>query len=226
MATNGVTNNSVANSLFGAQQSAASTTKVASEDIQTRFMTLLMAQLKNQDPLNPTDANQMTAQLSQISTASGIEKLNATMEALLASYTGAQNMQAAAIIGKTILTAGNGMVLGENGGLGGVDLEADAERVTVTIKDAKGHTVQTMELGSMPAGFNSFVWDGMNAQGEALAPGNYRFSVSASAGGKDIKANTLESGTVNAVTMAKDGVLLELPNNKSVAYSDIVQILG
>jgi flagellar basal-body rod modification protein FlgD len=198
-------------SLFGAQRTSATETKSASEDMQTRFLSLLMTQLKNQDPLNPTDANQMTAQLSQISTVSGIEKLNASMDKLLASYAGTQNMQAAAMIGKTVLVAGNGLALGENGAVGGVNLESAAQRVSVAIKDASGKVVLTQEL---------------NDAGEALAPGNYSFSVTASNGDNAVKVAALEAGMVNALTMTKDGVLLQLPNQKSVAYSDILQILN
>ena len=213
-------------SLFGAQRTSATETKSASEDMQTRFLSLLMTQLKNQDPLNPTDANQMTAQLSQISTVSGIEKLNASMDKLLASYAGTQNMQAAAMIGKTVLVAGNGLALGENGTVGGVNLESAAQRVSVAIKDASGKVVLTQELGAQAAGITNFVWDGKNDAGEALAPGNYSFSVTASNGDNAVKVAALEAGMVNALTMTKDGVLLQLPNQKSVAYSDILQILN
>ncbi|MDX9944360.1 MAG: flagellar hook capping FlgD N-terminal domain-containing protein, partial [Azonexus sp.] len=93
--------------LFDAVNASKTQKTDASDDMQNKFLNLLITQLKNQDPLNPTDANQMTAQLSQISTVSGIEKLNATMDKLLNSYTSAQNMQAAAMIGKTVFIAGN-----------------------------------------------------------------------------------------------------------------------
>ena len=226
MATSSVTNNNVLNGLLGTQQNTSSATKTASEDMESRFLSLFMAQLKNQDPLNPTDANQMTAQLSQISTVSGIEKLNTSMEKLLASYTGSQNMQAAAMIGKTVLVAGNSMTLGDYGAAAGVNLDAAADRVVVTITNAAGKVVDTQELGSMSAGVGSFVWDGKNAAGEAMPAGSYKFSISASAGGQQIRAAALEYGTVNALTMANGGTLLQLSNSKSVTYGDIVQIQG
>jgi len=227
MATNGVnsTTNSP-NSLFGAERTSTPTGKTASEDMQARFLTLLMTQLKNQDPLNPTDANQMTAQLSQISTVSGIEKLNASMEKLLASYAGTQNMQAAAMIGKTVLIAGNSMSLGDKGAVGGVNLEGAADKVTITIKNADGKVVQTQDLGALPAGINSFIWDGKDSAGSAMPLGSYTFTVAASNGDQIVKGTALQAGMVNALTMAKEGVQLELSGNKSVSYSDIVQILG
>ena len=212
--------------LFDAVNANRTQKTTASDDMQNKFLNLLITQLKNQDPLNPTDANQMTAQLSQISTVSGIEKLNASMEKLLASYAGTQNMQAAAMIGKTVLIAGNSMSLGDKGAVGGVNLEGAADKVTITIRNADGKVVQTQDLGALPAGINSFIWDGKDSAGSAMPLGSYTFTVVASNGDKSIKGTALQAGMVNALTMAKEGVQLELSGNKSVSYSDIVQILG
>ena len=228
MATSNVTEaGSSYAAMIASNGSDTSATKAsAAEDMETRFMTLLMAQLKNQDPLNPTDANQMTAQLSQISTVSGIEKLNATMDKLLESYNGTQNMQAAAMIGKTVLIAGNGLTLGTEGALGGINLDAAAETVTVTIKDASGNLVQTQELGAQGAGIMNFVWDGKSDKGEALPVGDYSFSVKATTAGSVITSSALQAGMVSALTMAKDGVVLQLSGNKSVSYDDVLQIMN
>ena len=224
MATSNIT--SATNAATATTLQDASTKKTAAEDMETRFLTLLMTQLKNQDPLNPTDANQMTAQLSQISTVSGIEKLNASMDKLLASYSSTQNMQAAAMIGKTVLTAGNVLELGAEGAIGGISLDAAAERVTVTIKDASGKVVQTQELGKQAAGVVNFVWDGKSDAETALPTGNYTFAVDAGNGSDSVKTTALAAGMVSALTLTTDGVSLQLANNKSVAYSDILQIMN
>lgn len=227
MATSNVTDASSSSAALFASLSERPTSKnSAAEDMQTRFLTLLTTQLKNQDPMNPSDSNQMTTQLSQISTVSGIEKLNASMDKLLASYSETQNMQAAAIIGKTVLTAGNLLELGAGGAVGGVSLEGPAERVTVTIKDAAGNVVQTAELGSQTAGVMNFMWDGKSDAGATLPAGNYSFSVKAVNADKAVVSTALQSGMVNALTLTKDGVSLQLPNNRSVAYSDILQIMN
>ena len=224
MATNGITNATTV-ATAAAQVSSANGTSSAA-DMESRFLNLLITQLKNQDPLNPTDANQMTAQLSQTSTVSGIEKLNASMDKLLASYAGTQNMEAAAMIGKTVLIAGNGLALGGDGALGGISLEGAAERVTVTIKDAAGNTVQTQELGSQTAGLMNFVWDGKSDSGASLPAGNYSFAVKASNGDITVPSKALEAGMVNALTLSTEGVSMQLQNNKSIAYSDILQIMN
>lgn len=208
------------------KESTTTTTTSAADDMQSRFLTLLTTQLKNQDPLNPTDANQMTAQLSQISTVSGIEKLNTTMEKLLGSYSAAQNMQAAAMIGKTVFIAGNEMELGSKGAIAGFNLESAAENVTVKIRDSDGKLVTTQDIGAMPAGIGSFFWDGTQADGTAAEEGNYTFTFEATQGADKVKGESLQAGTINAVTMLSSGAALVLNGNKSVSYADIRQILN
>lgn len=219
----GVSNSAIYDSINGSSTKATTST---ADDMQNRFLNLLITQLKNQDPLNPTDANQMTAQLSQISTVSGIEKLNASMEKLLGSYSGTQNMQAAAMIGKTVLTAGTGLVLGSDGAVGGINLVEAADNVTISIRDAAGKLVQTQKLGAQPEGTLNFVWDGKSDTGAALPPGQYSFSAEATRGDSKIDVSTLEAGMINAVTFGKDGMSMQLANNKSVVYSQILQILN
>jgi len=227
MAANTVTNTNSSNAALYSSLNGKSTTKTTTADeMQNRFLNLLITQLKNQDPLNPTDANQMTAQLSQISTVSGIEKLNASMEKLLGSYTGTQNMQAAAMIGKTVLTAGNALQLGADGALGGIQLTGAADKATITIKDSAGKVVQTQSLKDLKAGVMNFVWDGKSDTGADLPDGNYTFSVQAVRGDAEVEAVALQAGTVNAVTLAAEGTSLQLANNKTVAYSDILQIMN
>lgn len=224
-----VTNTQSSSSSLIASLGAANRTdaqKASADEMQTRFLNLLVTQLKNQDPLNPMDNNQMTTQLSQISTVSGIEKLNATMEKLLANYSGSQTMQAAAMIGKTVLTAGSGMALTDKGAVAGVTLDGAADKVSITIKNAAGNVVQTQQLGAHPAGTFSFTWDGKSDAGVAQAAGAYTFSVTAVRGGETVKSASLQAGTVNAVTLANDGLSLQLGSNKTVGYGDVKQILN
>ncbi len=232
--TTSVSNSSAANNPISALQkstgsgtSGSDTGKVTTaEDMQTRFLNLLMVQLKNQDPLNPMDNAQMTTQMSQISTVSGIEKLNATMGKLLDSYTGSQNMQAAAMIGKSVLTEGSSLQLGATGAVGGVDLATPSDKVVISIKDASGKVVNTQNLGAQPAGALHFAWDGKDDGGVDLPDGNYSFSVTAKSGNDPVEAKPLAAGTVTAITLAKDGMSLQLGSGKTVGYSDVKQILN
>ncbi|MFN3717218.1 MAG: FlgD immunoglobulin-like domain containing protein, partial [Thiobacillus sp.] len=147
-------------------------------EAENRFLTLLTTQLKNQDPLNPLDNAQLTSQLAQISTVNGIEKLNATLQTLLAGLQDTQAMEAAALVNHAVLVPGTSMRLGEGGGIGGFELIAPADEVVVTIKDGNGLVVRTLNLGAQQAGVVPFVWDGKADDGAQAAPGNYSFSIS------------------------------------------------
>lgn len=203
-----------------------SSTTNSAADLQSNFLNLLVTQLKNQDPLNPMDNSQMTTQLAQISTVSGIEKLNTTMQSLLTAYSDSQNVQAASMIGKTVLTAGSALQLGTSGAVGGVDLAGAVDKLVVTIKDASGNVVNTQNLGAQSAGTLHFTWDGADDSGNALATGTYSFSVAASKAGTAVDATALTAGTVTAVTLASSGMSLQLNDDKSVGYSDVKQILN
>lgn len=210
--------------------------KDGAEEIQNRFLTLLVAQLQNQDPLNPTDNAQLTSQMSQISTVTGLEKLNATLGQMFSMYDQGQTMQAAAMIGKGVLVPGSNIALVEGVGVGGIELEAAAGNVTVTVKDASGKTVHTTNLGEHKGGSFAFVWDGsidgdpvIDEDGNEVAPkaadGLYTFSVDASAGGEKVAASALQAGTVNAVVRGKEGFTLDLGLFGQVPFADVKQIL-
>lgn len=197
----------------------------ATADMEDRFLTLLMTQIKNQDPLNPLDNAQVTSQLAQLNTVNGIEKLNATLTQLLSGYQEAQGMQAAGIIGKNVMVAGNNLPLANSHAYGGGVLEAKAETVTLTVKDASGKVVKTEELGPQEAGSFYFAWDGKNDAGTVQADGNYTFAVAATAGGKSVTVSPMQIGTVSAVVRSKTGFMLDLGGFGEVAFKDVQQIL-
>ena len=228
MAIVGDTTSSAAAATFTAINGTSGSTKTATgsvEDQQNKFLTLLMTQIKNQDPLNPMDNAAVTTQLAQLNTVSGIEKLNATMSQLLDGYNEAQAMQSSSMIGKNVMVAGNNLPLASGQGVGGALLEAAAEKVTVTIKDSTGKVVQTQELGAREAGTFYFGWDGKDASGATLKDGSYTFAVDAAMGGKKIAASAMQVGTVSAVVRSKDGFLLDLGVLGDVAFKDVQQIL-
>ncbi|WP_371324731.1 flagellar hook assembly protein FlgD [Dechloromonas sp. ZY10] len=210
--------------LLAAVNGTTSTQKSAVQEQETKFLTLLMTQMKNQDPLNPMDNAQVTTQLAQLNMASGIEKLNAAFGQLLTGYNDSMSMQSAAMIGKNVLVAGNNLPLSKGQAVAGAKLEADAEAVTITISDAKGKVVQTESLGKQAAGMVTFAWDGKDAQGNQLADGNYTFAVSAKNGEQTVKAAAQQVGTVSAVVRDKTGFLLDLGAYGNVAFKDVQQI--
>lgn len=194
----------------------------ASED---RFLKLLVTQLKNQDPLNPMDNAQMTTQLAQINTVSGIEKLNTTLGTLLESFSSTQAIQSAGMIGKNVLVAGSQLALTQGQAFGGVKLAGPADQVTLNILDSSGKVLQTQNLGEQDAGNFNFVWDGKNDAGEKLPDGAYKFSVTATQDGKKVEAEPLQVGTVSALVRANSGFLLDLGALGTVDFKNVQQIL-
>ena len=195
------------------------------DQIQDRFLTLLVTQLKNQDPLNPMDNAQMTSQLAQINTISGIEKLNSTLSQMLGVYNEGQAMQAAGMVGKYVLTAGNSLPLVSGQAIGGANLAGPADQVTISIYDSAGNLVQSQQLGAAEGGNLNFTWDGKKSDGTAAADGKYTFKVEAVRGSDKVEASTLQLGMVNAVVRSKDGFLLDLGPQGTMDFKDVQQIL-
>jgi len=149
--TNSATN--AGNTLLGAGAPSAAS---AEPSIGDRFLTLLVTQLKNQDPLNPMDNAAMTSQLAQISTVTGISKLNDTVSGLSAALGSNQYVQAAGLVGHSVLVPGNKMPLADGKAAGGFELAQDADKVVVSVSDPTGRVIREIELGAQTAGMQSF----------------------------------------------------------------------
>ena len=201
------------------------------EEETNKFLTLLVTQLKNQDPMNPLDNAQLTSQLAQLSTVTGVNKLNTTLETLKTSYQQAESMQAANIIGHGVLTAGKDINLSKSTALLGVDLATAADKVKVTIyKDGK--EVHSIDLGAQPAGTLPLGWNGATADLDkdgkniVLADGAYTFAVEATRGGTKLTdATALMFGSVASVSTGANGVKLNVPGVGSITMADVKQIL-
>ena len=206
------------------------------EEATDKFMTLLVTQLKNQDPLNPLDNAQITSQLAQLSTVTGVNKLNTTLESLKASYQASEALQAANMIGHGVLVNGDRVQLVDGKAILGVELDSAADKVEVIITDpTTGKDIQTIDLGKNEAGVFPIAWDGVvdpknvGADGKpvTMKNGEYLIRVVATRGGEEIDdVRTLSFDSVASVTTnAKDGVKLNLPSRGVVTMADIKQIL-
>jgi flagellar basal-body rod modification protein FlgD len=218
--TSGTTGATATSATTGSASSAATAAKDASD----RFLTLLVAQLQNQDPLNPLDNAQVTTQLAQISTVSGINQLNDTVAALGASMGISQYLQAANLVGHDVVLGGNDIGLVEGKGHGGVQLSGDADHVTVAISDEAGNVVRTLDLGAQKGGTRFFDWDGKTDSGSAAPEGHYTFAVTATAAGKAVPFDTLMHGTVEGIVSTPGGALLQLDNGTQIAFDAVKQI--
>ena len=200
-----------------------------------KFMTLLVTQLQNQDPLNPMDNAQMTSQLAQLQTVTGVNKLNTTLESLQSSYKSSESMQATGLIGHGVLVEGNGVMLSGGKAILGAELATDADNVKIVISDAKGNEVDTVDMGAQKAGIVPLAWDGVpdpkhldsNGKPVTLADGNYTFKVVATRAGANLTdAKGLSFDSVASVTTnSADGVKLNLSGKGALKLADIKQVL-
>jgi flagellar basal-body rod modification protein FlgD len=219
-------NSTTSADVIAALQKSSTASTAKTDDAQSRFLKLLTEQLKNQDPLNPMDNAQMTSQLAQISTVSGIDKLNTTLTTLLQNSQSSDVLQAAALVGKGVTVAGNELTLSSSKAYGGFELPSAADKVTVTVKDANGIEVRKMELGAYDAGVHNFAWDGLSTSGAQAVDGKYTMSVSATRGDTTLKPVALQLSTVNSVLRSSSGsVSLDVGTGTLVGLSDIRQIL-
>ncbi len=187
--------------------SSAKNTSIASQD---QFLKLLVAQLQAQDPLNPMDNAQMTSQLAQISTVDGINKLNTTVTSMLDQLGAVDQLNAASMIGHTVLVDGHRIQLsyGDDGSAvagGGITLDGSASNVKVEIKDSNGTVVDTIDLGALAAGNHAFTWDGLSSADAKMTAGNYTFNVTATNNGTAVKATEMNFGLVDSVLRDTDG---------------------
>ncbi|WKT59754.1 flagellar hook assembly protein FlgD [Microbulbifer thermotolerans] len=208
---------------------AGASTQNAGLELQESFMTLLVAQLQNQDPMNPMENAEMTSQLAQINTVTGIQNLNDTLEGITGQLDASQLMQATSLIGKGVLVPGDRVLVGEEGVTTpfGIELPAGADDVRITIRDGNGEVVRSFEPFSLSAGTESFTWDGTTDEGTLVAEGAYTVSVQAYTNGEPVDATVLNYALVNGVSLDDQGApLLDLGGvSEPVDLSDIRQIL-
>jgi flagellar basal-body rod modification protein FlgD len=209
------------NSFLQSLGSTNAANRSEAEQAQDRFLTLLVTQMKNQDPLNPMDNAQVTSQMAQISTVTGLDKLNNTLQGLSDGFASTQMLQAASMIGRDVLVPGKQITLAQGAARFGVELTQPADNVTVTIRDAAGNAVRTQELGAQPSGTGAFEWDGMNDQGQPMADARYSVEVIAQQGGKALGVDTLAYARVDSVAQDGQDIELELQGMGPIKLSDV-----
>ncbi len=189
--------------------------QVATED---RFLTLLVAQMQNQDPLNPMDNAQVTSQIAQINTVTGLDKLNTAVSGLSTQFVQMQALQGASLVNRNVVVEGNRLVAGSasNTLAGSLELAGAAERVQVQILDGAGTVLDTLQLGPQTAGRHSFEW----TQPSGAAAGQ-TFRITASSGSTQVTATPLTTDRVTAVSTSGQSLQLQLASSGLVSYSAV-----
>jgi flagellar basal-body rod modification protein FlgD len=193
--------------------SAANTAAATSE----RFLKLLVTQMQNQDPLNPTDNAQITSQMAQINTVEGISQLNTTMNGLNSQFVQLQALQGASLVGHTVTVQGNKLTPVGGTAAGGFELATSAEQVKVQVLNGAGTVVDTVDLAAQTPGRHSFEWSSATAVDGAT----YSFKVAATSSGNTVTATPLMRDRVISVSSGAGGLMLTTTNAGDVAYADV-----
>jgi flagellar basal-body rod modification protein FlgD len=212
----------------GNAAAGAAATKAASGTLdQSSFLTLMTAQMKNQDPFDPVDNTQMVAQMAQFSSLAGISEMNTTLQAIAAKLGATSTTDLVSWVGRTVLTEGTTAYPRTNGSLGGViELGADAAEVNVVIEGPNGEILKNVALGSAKAGQMDFEWDGTTDTGEPAGTGPVTIRVAAqTASGGAVTAKSLVWAPVTSGAMGADGnPQLTLPGIGQVSTTAIRKI--
>lgn len=215
-----------------ASTSSSSSLSTASslQDLTSNFMTLLVAQMQNQDPTSPMDNNQLTSQLAQFNTAAGVEKLNTTMNSVGTLVSSMQQMNSAQWVGRDIMVEGDPVVSSADGGNQkvGFSLNSAADEVTVTLTDAQGNAYSA-KLNNVEAGVHQYSLDDLSnfqpSDPRAQPDQTYKVSFSTTnADGSTPSITALKQAKVDSVSFTNSGAVLQLGVNGTASLGDVYLI--
>lgn len=188
---------------------------------QADFLSLLVQQMRNQDPTKPMDSSQMVSQLAQISQVSATQALQTSFDSLSQSLQGNQLLQAGSLVGHRVTVPSQAGQLRGDGLDGAVNVPDGGGTVLVQVTDAKGNVLRTLNLGEPGSGLVGFHWDGKDEGGTTLPAGTY--GLKAQAGTTAVA--TYVSGKVNGVGMTgSDGAYLDVDGFGGALLSQVAQI--
>ncbi|AVP56844.1 flagellar hook assembly protein FlgD [Pulveribacter suum] len=191
--------------------------------MQDRFLKLLVAQLNNQDPMNPLDNAQMTTQMAQINTVTGLQTLNLTMQTMAEQFSTMQQLQGITMIGRSVLTEGDRLAVSDKGeGKGAFVLGGAATDVKVEVVTPGGVVVDTIEMGAQDKGRHDFEWDASKYSGNQA---DLRFRVTASTKEGAVPSMALMQSQVVATGSSSGALTLTLANGETVGYANIHGVL-
>ncbi len=183
-----------------------------------RFLRLLVTQMQNQDPLNPMDNAQVTSQMAQINTVSGIDKLNTTVQGLNSQFVQMQALQGASLVGRSVTLQGDRVDVQAGQGVAGFDLAGTASEVKVEVLGPAGRVVDTLNLGAQSAGRHAFNWAAPAGTEDGAG---YRFRVTARAGAAAVASTSLMRDHVQSVSLAGDRLELDTRYSGRIDYAAV-----
>lgn len=201
--------------------------QVTAETSQDTFLTLMLTQLQNQDPMQPLESGEFLSQLAAFETAAGVGNLESSLAALNASLYTSQALQASSLLGHEVLTTSSTATLAGSGSITGVvQLAQSTGSVQLEVLDASGAVVRHIDLGSQPAGKVPFEWDGLDDEGARLPPGQYQIKATVSGADGTTQAGAVAlSAEVQSVSLDGGDILLNLADGSQIPFSQVTEIL-
>ncbi|MBS0447584.1 MAG: flagellar hook assembly protein FlgD [Proteobacteria bacterium] len=199
------------------QLNAASGTTSA-DDTSDRFLKLLVAQMQNQDPLNPMDNSEVTTQMAQIQTVQGVGQLNTSIQGLSTQFVQMQALQAASLVGKEVTVPGNQLTVADGAAQGGYNLASAATSVQIDVYSGAGQLIQTLHPDGLTAGVNTFDW---NAGSQYSGVPGITFKVTATNGSNPVTSTALMQDKVDSVSTSGGQLMLNLDASGTVPYTTV-----
>lgn len=196
-------------------------------DLSKNFLKMLTVQLQNQDPMNPMDNAAMTSQLAQLNQVDGINKLNTSVNALVAQMQSANFMNLASSVGKTALAEGSQIYFSGHAVGMAAKLDAPVDSLKAVIRDGSGQIVNQFDFGPTPAGMNDFIWDGGDDAGKQVKAGLYTLELTAQdTQGKTSTPKTYVGATVSSIGQEGSDMKVGLSDGRNILSTDIVKWLA
>lgn len=195
---------------------------------QEDFLTLMMTQFRNQDPFEPMSNGDFLGQLAQFGTVNGIEALNNSFAGLTGSIQNDQALQAANLVGRSVLAGTDVGYLPDSGEMAGaIELNSSVSNIQVEITDFSGQLVRRLELGEHQAGLARFAWDGLDLNGEPVEAGHYQVSTRVVRGSYYESAETLMESNIESVSLGRfgEGLTLNLLGGDTLSLNQVRRIL-
>jgi flagellar basal-body rod modification protein FlgD len=194
---------------------AASTRKEMPQFGADQFITLMLAQIKNQDPLKPLEPAEFLGQLAQFSTVTGIQEMGSSVSDLVGSMRSSQALSGANLVGRDVLAPGDTAVFdGTTPVRAAVEAPDGAERIDFVVRDASGAVVRRAQVQPSVSGVTEMAWDGRADNGTVMPAGAYRIEALSRFGARGESAQVLLRSRVDSVTLdaAGRGIVLNTPN--------------
>jgi len=198
----------------------SSTAIKTAADTQDRFLKLLIAQMQNQDPMNPMDNAQVTSQMAQIQTVTGVGTLNQSIQALSSQFGQMQALQSVSLVGRDVTVPGNQLHMTGTAGEGAYELDSAADAVKLEVMTAAGTVLETVQLGAQGAGRQSFSW----ATDKYGPDSKLNFKITATKGTAVVPSQTFAHDKVVAINTSGSTLKLQLEKLGMVDYSNVISV--